>query len=40
MAGVLVVTFVVALRWVPRGRVQEADDEPAEVAAAEMPPTS
>ncbi len=38
MAGVLV-TFVVALRWVPRGRVQEADDEQAEVAAAEMTPT-
>jgi EmrB/QacA subfamily drug resistance transporter len=40
MAGVLVVTFVVALRWVPRGRVQEAGDEQAEVAAAEMTPTS
>ena len=40
MTGVLVVTFVVALRWVPRGRVQEADDEEAELAPVEMTPSA
>ncbi|HTP21260.1 MAG TPA: MFS transporter [Solirubrobacteraceae bacterium] len=27
MAGVMVVTFIVAVRWLPRGRVESVDDE-------------
>jgi fucose permease len=29
MAGVMAVVFIVALRWMPRGRVELAEDEPA-----------
>jgi len=37
MAGVMVATFVVAVRWLPRGRLESAEDEEElmEPAAAE-----
>jgi EmrB/QacA subfamily drug resistance transporter len=37
MSGVLAVTFLVAVRWLPRGRVELADETPA-VSAAASPP--
>ncbi len=27
MAGVMAATFIVSVRWMPRGRVEPADDE-------------
>ena len=39
MAGVMAATFIVALRWMPRGRVEAADPE-AEVAGAQARPES
>ena len=27
MAGVMVATFIVAVRWLPRGRLESVDDE-------------
>jgi EmrB/QacA subfamily drug resistance transporter len=37
MAGVMVATFVVALRWLPRGRLESVDGEEGFVAAAPAP---
>ena len=34
MAGVMVATFFVAVRWLPRGRLESVDDEDEFVAAA------
>jgi EmrB/QacA subfamily drug resistance transporter len=34
MAGVMVATFIVAVRWLPRGRLEPAEDEEEFVAAA------
>jgi hypothetical protein len=34
MAGVMVVTFLVAVRWLPRGRLAAVDDEQEVVGAA------
>jgi hypothetical protein len=37
MSGVLAVTFLVAVRWLPRGRVELAGETPAVPAAASPP---
>ena len=34
MAGVMVATFIVAVRWLPRGRLESVEDEEAEFVAA------
>jgi hypothetical protein len=34
MAGVMVATFIVAVRWLPRGRLEYVDDEELVPAAA------
>jgi len=38
MAGVMVATFIVAVRWLPRGRLESAEDEQEFVAAAAASP--
>jgi hypothetical protein len=34
MAGVMVATFIVSVRWLPRGRLDHVDDEVPEVRSA------